>query len=427
MANPDVLPASWRGYAPRLGGRATLYLQASVIVSFLAASSAPTPLYAVYQQQWHFPAITTTVVFGVYAVSVLAALLVVGSLSDHVGRKPVIVSALAAEAAVMLFFAHVDGAPELLAARILQGLATGAVLNAAGAAMIDVDRSRGTLANAASPGLGTGTGALVSGLFVQYLPARTELVYEVLAGVLVAQAVLALLMPETVSRKPGALASLGTDLALPPVLRGPLVRVAPVLVAVWALAGYDVIDRAGDALSLIEAVRTGLPDLVIADIRMPPTHTSEGIDAARTIRGEFPRIGVLLLSAHVDLETTIDFLHNGERIGYLLKSRIMKVENLIDALERIALGDAVIDPVLVKELLAQQRRTDPLAVLTARERDVLALVAEGRSNGGIAQRLWVSEGAVEKHVRSILAKLKLPASNDDHRRVLAVLMFLEGN
>ncbi len=190
-------------------------------------------------------------------------------------------------------------------------------------------------------------------------------------------------------------------------------------------AGYDVIERVGDARTLVDAVRAGQPDLVVVDIRMPPTYTSEGIDVARTIRSEFPQIGILLLSAHVELKTAIDFLRSGERMGYLLKSRIMKVEDVIDALERIALGGAVIEPVLVQELLAQQRRTDPLAVLSAREREVLSLVAEGRSNSGIAHRLFISEGAVEKHVRSILAKLQLPATDEDHRRVLAVLMFLD--
>jgi serine/threonine-protein kinase PknK len=190
-------------------------------------------------------------------------------------------------------------------------------------------------------------------------------------------------------------------------------------------AGYEVIDRVGDAQTLANAVRAGQPDLVVIDIRMPPTNTSEGIDVAQVIRSEFPQIGILLLSAHVELETAIDLLGGGERIGYLLKTRIVKVEDLVDALERIALGGTVIDPALVQELLAQQRRTDPLAALTAREREVLALVAEGRSNNGIAHRLFISEGAVEKHVRSILTKLELPATDDNHRRVLAVLMFLD--
>jgi DNA-binding NarL/FixJ family response regulator len=192
-------------------------------------------------------------------------------------------------------------------------------------------------------------------------------------------------------------------------------------------AGYEVIERAGDARALVDVVRARQPDLVVVDIRMPPTHTVEGIEVARTIRSEFPRIGILLLSAHMEVETAIDFLRSGDGIGYLLKSRILKVEDLVDALERIALGGTVIDPVLVQELLSQQRRTDPLAVLTAREREVLALVAEGRSNSGIAHRLYISEGAVEKHVRSILAKLQLPATDEDHRRVLAVLLFLDAS
>jgi len=190
-------------------------------------------------------------------------------------------------------------------------------------------------------------------------------------------------------------------------------------------AGYQIAGTAGDGQTLLDVVRSALPDLVIADIRMPPTHTAEGIEVARTIRGEFPSIGILLLSAHVELETTIDLLESGERIGYLLKNRILKVEDLTEALDRIADGDVVIDPMLVKELLAKQRRSDPLAVLTDREREVLALVAEGRSNSGIGHQLWISEGAVEKHVRSILSKLRLPATEDDHRRVLAVLTFLD--
>jgi DNA-binding NarL/FixJ family response regulator len=190
-------------------------------------------------------------------------------------------------------------------------------------------------------------------------------------------------------------------------------------------AGYDVIERARDARTLLDAVRAGQPDLAVIDIRMPPTNTWEGIDVARMIRSEFPQIGILLLSAHVELETAIEFLQGGEGLGYLLKSRIGRIEDFVDALERIALGGTVIDPALVRQLLAQQRRIDPLAALTTREREVLALVAEGRSNSGIAHRLFISEGAVEKHVRSILTKLQLPASDEDHRRVLAVLAFLD--
>ncbi|GAA2040549.1 response regulator transcription factor [Catenulispora yoronensis] len=197
------------------------------------------------------------------------------------------------------------------------------------------------------------------------------------------------------------------------------------IVSMLTGSGYEVVGRGADAESLLAAVRAARPDVVVADIRMPPTHTAEGAEVARTIRAEFPGTGVLLLSAHVDVQTTIDFLDGGERIGYLLKNRIARGEDLVDALRRIAEGDAVIDPVLVKELLAQQRRSDPLDGLSAREREVLALVAEGRSNSGIAQRLWVTEGAVEKHVRSIMNKLRLPATTDDHRRVLAVLLYLD--
>jgi serine/threonine-protein kinase PknK len=190
-------------------------------------------------------------------------------------------------------------------------------------------------------------------------------------------------------------------------------------------AGYQVVGQAGDGRELVELVRERRPDLVVVDIRMPPTNTSEGLDAARAIRNEFPEIGILLLSAHVEIETAVDLLEEGERIGYLLKSRVMKATDFLDAVERIAGGGCVVDPGLVKTLLAAGRRDDPLAELTAREREVLALMAEGRSNNGIAHRLYITEGAVEKHVRSILMKLHLPTTEDDHRRVLAVVTYLE--
>ena len=190
-------------------------------------------------------------------------------------------------------------------------------------------------------------------------------------------------------------------------------------------ASYDVVGQAGDAEALDRLVHDQTPDLVIIDIRMPPTNTWEGLDAARSIRLELPQIGILLLSAHVEIETAIDLLEGGERIGYLLKSRVMRAADLVDALERILAGGCVVDPALVQELVTQRRRQDPLGALTAREREVLALMAEGRSNNGIAGRLFISEGAVEKHVRSILAKLRLPAVEENHRRVLAVLTFLD--
>jgi DNA-binding NarL/FixJ family response regulator len=190
-------------------------------------------------------------------------------------------------------------------------------------------------------------------------------------------------------------------------------------------AGYDVVEAVGDAEALAAAVREHVPDLAVVDIRMPPTHTWEGLDAARAIRAELPQVGILLLSAHVEVETAIDLLRDGEGIGYLLKSRVLHPGDLVDAVQRIAAGGSVVDPALVHELVAQRERRDPLANLTPREREVLALMAEGLSNAGIAARIVVTEGAVEKHVRSILAKLRLSATDDGHRRVLAVLTYLE--
>jgi DNA-binding NarL/FixJ family response regulator len=190
-------------------------------------------------------------------------------------------------------------------------------------------------------------------------------------------------------------------------------------------AGYEVVGQAGDGKALENLVREERPELAVVDIRMPPTHTVEGLEAARAIRAAFPDVGILLLSAHVEVETAMDLLEGGERIGYLLKSRVMNATDFFDALERIARGGSVVDPALVQELVAQRRRDDPLAELSPRELEVLELMAEGRSNSGIAQRLWITEGAVEKHVRSILQKLRLPVTADDHRRVLAVVTFLE--
>jgi DNA-binding NarL/FixJ family response regulator len=190
-------------------------------------------------------------------------------------------------------------------------------------------------------------------------------------------------------------------------------------------AGYDVVGQAGDAQELIELVGSEAPDIAVIDILMPPTHSTEGLDAAVTIRAEFPTVAILLLSAHVEVETAMDLLRGGESVGYLLKSRVTKVADFLDALERVLGGGSVLDPALVQELFAERGRSDPLSELTPKEREVLALMAEGRSNAGIARRLWVTDGAVEKHVRSILAKLNLPVTEDDHRRVLAVMKYLE--
>jgi serine/threonine-protein kinase PknK len=188
--------------------------------------------------------------------------------------------------------------------------------------------------------------------------------------------------------------------------------------------GYDVVGQAPDAEGLIELVREERPDVAIVDIRMPPTHTTEGLEAARTIREELPDVAILVLSAHIEVEHAMDLLGAGRGIGYVLKSRVGDVDELTDTLERIRSGGSVVDPTLVEELVRARRARDPLEDLSARERDVLALMAEGRSNAGIARALWLAEGTVEKHVRHIFQKLQLPAAPDDHRRVLAVIAFL---
>jgi DNA-binding NarL/FixJ family response regulator len=190
-------------------------------------------------------------------------------------------------------------------------------------------------------------------------------------------------------------------------------------------SGFEVVGQCGSAAGLLAFVREHRPDLVIVDIRMPPGHTTEGLDAARVIRAELPDTAILVLSAHVEVEQATDLLAGGQRSGYLLKSRITDVDDFVETLERIVKGAAVVDPALVQELIAARRVDDPLEVLSPREREVLSLMAEGRSNAGIARRLWVTEGTVEKHVRSILMKLRLPGTDEDHRRVLAVITFLD--
>jgi DNA-binding NarL/FixJ family response regulator len=190
-------------------------------------------------------------------------------------------------------------------------------------------------------------------------------------------------------------------------------------------SGLDVVGQAGDGTELMELVRQERPDLAIVDIRMPPTHSTEGLDAARLIREEAPQTAILVLSAHVDVDHALELLADGSAVGYLLKSRVTDVNDFLDTIGRIVNGASVIDPALVTELVSASRRNDPLATLSTREREVLALMAEGLSNSGIGRRIFVTEGTVEKHVRSILTKLDLPETNDDHRRVRAVIVYLE--
>jgi DNA-binding NarL/FixJ family response regulator len=190
-------------------------------------------------------------------------------------------------------------------------------------------------------------------------------------------------------------------------------------------AGFEIAGQAGDGSELLALVRAQRPDLAVVDIRMPPSHTTEGLHAARTIRAEQPEVGILVLSAFAEVEHAMELLATGRAIGYLLKSRVTDLAEFAETVERIAAGGSVVDPALVQELVAARRVDDPLASLTPREREVLERMAEGRSNAGIARILWVTEGTVEKHVRSILAKLGLNEGEDDHRRVLAVIRFLD--
>ena len=251
------------GHRARLAGTPALVLLASLIVSLLAASAAPTPLYGVYQQRWGFSPVTTTVVFGVYALAVLASLLTLGRLSDYVGRRPVLLAALAVQAVSLVVFATAGGVGELMIARVIQGLATGAALGAIGAAMLDIDRERGALANALSPGLGTGTGALLSALLVRYLPAPTHLVYLVLIAVIVVQAAGVALLRETVTVSRVPASALVPDVRLPQSVRGPVLAATPVLFAVWALAGlYGALGP-----SLVAAL-TGSSSIVLGGVAL---------------------------------------------------------------------------------------------------------------------------------------------------------------
>jgi DNA-binding NarL/FixJ family response regulator len=191
--------------------------------------------------------------------------------------------------------------------------------------------------------------------------------------------------------------------------------------------GLDVVGQAGDSAELMALVSRHRPELALVDIRMPPGHSTEGMEAARTIKRDFPETAVVVLSAHVEVEHAMDLLANGQRTGYLLKSRVTDVAEFIDTLLRVERGGSAVDPVLVKELVAARRADDPLGELTEREREVLALMAEGRSNAGIGQVLHVTQGTVEKHVRGIMIKLRLHDSAEVHRRVLAVLAFLDAH
>ena len=198
------------------------------------------------------------------------------------------------------------------------------------------------------------------------------------------------------------------------------------LTRLLAEAGMDVVAAVADAEQLLRAVGAEQPDVVVADVRMPPTHRDEGVRAALVIRQRWPATAVLLLSQYVEERYATELLAGDTRgVGYLLKDRVADVEEFVEALRRVGAGGTALDPEVVAQLLARSRRRDPLARLTQRERQVLQLMAEGRSNGAIAGQLVVTEGAVEKHVSSIFTKLDLAPAETDHRRVLAVLRYLE--
>jgi len=235
---PLATSASTTAKRRLLSPRIAFYLEASITLGFLAGAAAPTPLYAVYRAEWGFSPTLLTLAFGIYALAVLAALLVAGRLSDHIGRRPVLIAAAAAQALVMVAFATAHSFGDLLIGRVLQGVSAGAALAAVGAGLLDLDKTRGAVANAVAPMLGTGLGGIVAGLMVQFLPAPTHLVYEVLGVVFVLQAIALVFVAETVVPRPGALASLRPTFALPPAVRGPLLAVAPVVVALWAMAGF---------------------------------------------------------------------------------------------------------------------------------------------------------------------------------------------
>ena len=190
--------------------------------------------------------------------------------------------------------------------------------------------------------------------------------------------------------------------------------------------GFEVVGQAGDADDLIRKVRAHKPDVAVVDIRMPPTNTDDGLRAALAIRAELPDTGVLVLSQYVEEGYALDLVgESAGGVGYLLKDRVADVERFVDSVRRVADGGSALDPAVVAELFGRRRKDDPLSSLTPREREVLELMAEGRSNQAIADRLYVTPRAVEKHVTSIFAKLDLPATTEDHRRVLAVRAFLQ--
>jgi MFS family permease len=280
---------------------------ASITVSFLAASAAPTPLYGTYQHEWGFSDLTITVIFGVYALAFLGALLTLGRLSDHVGRRPILFAGIAGQLLALAIFIDAHSLLALLVARIVQGLAAGTAIGAIGAGMLDIDPVRGAVANATAPGLGTGSGVLISSFAVQWLPAPTRLVYLVIAGVLLVQTLGVVLLPETSPRTPGARQSLIPQIELPTQIRRPMMAAAPVLFAAWALAGFygslgpSLADHLASSASVVEGgLGLGLLALIAAAttylLRATPASQVMMIGTSTLIAG----VGVVLCSLWID-------------------------------------------------------------------------------------------------------------------------------
>jgi MFS family permease len=295
-----------------------LLLLASIVIAFLAASSAPTPLYEHYDEIWHGTALSTTIAFGIYAGAVLAALLSLGRLADHIGRNQVVLAALAGQAIAVVLFATAGSFTPLLVGRIVQGLATGAALGSLGAAMIETDRGPGTIASAAAPGAGTGLGALIAGLVVAYLPWPTHAIYVLLLIVFFAQAVAVTRLPQPGPRRGGALASLRPQIAVPVAARATFASAAPVLFAVWALAGFY--GSLGPALSrqLADSNSVALGGVglfILAGVASVTTILLRNVSGDRTMA-----IGIATLI--VGIAGTITAIEIGTITGYFLATAV---------------------------------------------------------------------------------------------------------
>ncbi len=310
---------------PSRGGRlpapAAFYLQTSIVLFLLASSSAPTPIYSIYQAEWGFTPIVTTVVFGTYAVAVLVSLLTIGSLSDHVGRRPVLLTALSVQAITMLVFASATGVTELLLARGIQGLATGAALGAVGAALLDLDKDKGTIANSIGAMVGTATGSIASGLLVQFLPAPTQLVYLVLFVVFVGQVIGVALMAETAAPKPGALGSLRIQVGLPAGVRRPILLAIPALIAVWSLTGF----YGSLGPSLVREI-TGSSSHLLGGLALFVLAASGG-GAILLIRAARPRTAILIgtVSLLAGIGTTMVAITTGSAVGFFAGTAVAGV------------------------------------------------------------------------------------------------------